>query len=112
MAAAAILMWGAGDAAAALVGIPFGKHKVKCRLADGKKSWEGSIAMLLVSFAVGMLVLLLSKDMGVVKALLLAGIGALAGTLAELFSPSEYDTVTVPVVILAVLLVLELFKQG
>ena len=112
LAAAAILMWGAGDAAAALVGIPFGKHKVKCRLTDGKKSWEGSFAMLLVSFAVGMLVLLLSKDMGVVKALLLAGIGALAGTLAELLSPSEYDTVTVPVVILAVLLVLELFEQG
>ena len=108
LAAAAILMWGAGDAAAALVGIPFGKHKVKCRLADGKKSWEGSIAMLLVSFAVGMLVLLLSKDMGVVKALLLAGVGALVGTATELFSPSEYDTVTVPVVILAVLLVLEL----
>lgn len=107
MAAAAILMWGAGDAAAALVGIPFGKHKVKCRLADGKKSWEGSFAMLLVSFAVGMLVLLLSKDMGVVKALLLAGVGALVGTATELFSPSEYDTVTVPAVILAVLLVLE-----
>ena len=107
-AAAAIIMWGAGDAAAALVGIPLGKHKVRCRLANGKKSWEGSLAMLVVSFTVGLLVLLLSKNTGVPNALLLAGAGALAGTAAELFSPSEYDTVTVPVVILAVLLVLKM----
>ena len=63
--------------------------------------------MLLVSFGVSDLVMLLSKDTGVPHALLLAGIGALAGTASELFSPSEYDTVTVPAVILAVLLVLE-----
>ena len=48
--------------------------------------------MLLVSFGVGDLVMLLSKDTGVPHALLLAGIGALAGTASELFSPSEYDT--------------------
>ena len=103
-AAASIVMWGAGDAAAALVGIPFGKHKVRCKLTDGKKSWEGSFAMLIVSFAVGLLVLL-SKNARTPNALL-AGVGALAGTATELFSPSEYDTVTVPVAILAVLLAL------
>lgn len=63
--------------------------------------------MLFVSFAVGLLVLLFSKDAGVTKALLLAGIGALVGASTELFSPSEYDTVTVPIMILAALLVLE-----
>ena len=57
LAAAAILMWGTGDAAAALVGIPYGRHKVRSRFTDGKKSWEGSLAMLAVSFAGGMLVL-------------------------------------------------------
>ena len=36
LAAAAILMWGTGDAAAALVGIPWGKHKVRSRFTDGK----------------------------------------------------------------------------
>lgn len=49
IAATSILMWGAGDGAAALIGIPFGKHKVKFKPADGKKSWEGSAAMLTVS---------------------------------------------------------------
>ena len=108
LAAAAILMWGTGDAAAALVGIPFGKHKVHCRLTDGKKSWEGSFAMLLVSFAAGLLVLKLTRYCGLPNALLSAGIGALVGTATELFSPSEYDTITVPVAILAVLLILEI----
>ena len=108
LAAAAILMWGTGDAAAALIGIPVGKHKVRCRPADGKKSWEGSFAMLLVSFAAGLPVLLLSANSGLPKTLLLAGAGALAGTVTELFSPSEYDTITVPVAVVAVLLALEM----
>ena len=106
LAAAAILMWGTGDAAAALVGIPCGKHKVRCRFTDGKKSWEGSFAMLVVSFLSGMIILLLEKKTGFPQALLMAALGALLGTATELFSPSEYDTVTVPAVIIVVLLII------
>ena len=106
LAAAAILMWGTGDAAAALVGIPYGKHKVQSRLTDGKKSWEGSMAMLAVSFLSGIIILLLVQKMPLPKAVLTTAVGALLGTATELLSPSEYDTVTVPTVILAVLLLL------
>lgn len=106
LAAASILMWGTGDAVAALIGIPFGKHKIKSRFTDGKKSLEGSTAMLIVSFTAGLLVLLFVQKMSFSRALLSAGIGALLGTATELVSPSEYDTVTVPVVIAAVLLIL------
>ena len=106
VAAAAILMWGTGDAAAALVGIPFGRHKVKCRFTDGKKSWEGSLAMLLASFLSGMIVLCFVQKMDFPLAVLSAGLGALLGAATELFSPSEFDTVTVPVVIAAVLLMI------
>ncbi|MBQ3371850.1 MAG: hypothetical protein IJG40_01790 [Oscillospiraceae bacterium] len=108
LAAAAILMWGTGDAAAALIGIPFGRHKVHSRFTDGRKSWEGTLAMLLVSFISGMSILLLAQRMTFSQALPAAGIGAVLGAATELFSPSEYDTVTVPVVILAVLLVIVL----
>ena len=103
LAAAAILMWGTGDAAAALVGIPFGKHKVRSHFTDGKKSWEGSLAMFFVSFLAGLAVMRAPMT-GLPRALLTAGIGALFGTVTELVSPSEYDTVSVPVVIAAVLL--------
>lgn len=106
LAAAAILMWGTGDAAAALVGIPHGRHKVHSRLTDGKKSWEGSLAMLAVSFISGMIVLSAVQKTALPQAALSAGLGALLGTVTELFSPSEYDTVTVPTVIAAVLLLL------
>ncbi len=106
LAAAAIIMWGTGDAAAALVGVPFGRHKVRSRFTDGKKSWEGSIAMLTVSFLSGLIILLFAQKLALPQALLLAAVGALLGTAAELFSPSEYDTVTVPVVIVSVLLLL------
>ena len=104
IAAAAIVMWGAGDAAAALVGIPFGRHKV--RWVDGKKSWEGSLAMLAVSFVGGLCMLLFTQRILIPKALLASCVGALLGTVTELFSPGEYDTVTVPVVITAALLLI------
>ena len=106
LAAAAILMWGTGDAAAALIGIPFGKHKVKCRWTGSKKSWEGSAPMLLVSFLCGFGTLALAQKTPLLPALCTAGIAAFFGTAAELFTPSEYDTVTVPETVTAVLLII------
>ena len=105
-AAASILMWGMGDAAAALVGIPLGKHKVMMRPVNGKKSWEGSFAMLTAAFLTGCVLLRQfgGFPFGTVLAASLAG--ALAGAWAELLSPSEWDTVTVPAVILVLLLVI------
>lgn len=107
IAVTSILMWGVGDATAALIGRPFGKHKVKIKPADGKKSWEGSGAMLLTSFLCGFAALLLFESLTVSRAVLCAGLSSLLGTATELFSPSEYDTLTVPVVIAAALLLVQ-----
>ena len=107
-AAAAILMWGVGDAAAALVGIPLGRHKVKLKLADGKKSREGTAAMAAASFLVGFVFLLCYGGFDVGTVLLLSLPGAVVAAFTELISPSTWDTVTVPTAVLAVLLVLEL----
>ncbi len=104
-AAAAILMWGTGDAAAALVGVPFGRHKVKIRHLNGKKSWEGSCAMLLVSALTGTGILLYG-GYPVKSALPCVLTSAAAGTIAELASPGEWDTVTVPVIMLITALIL------
>ncbi len=99
-AAAAILMWGVGDAAAALVGIPFGKHKVRLRPVDGRKSWEGSCAMLAASMLTGFTLLRLYCAYPAGTSLICTFAMAVFGTAAELFSPSEWDTVTVPVTML------------
>ena len=104
-AAVAIPMWGCGDAAAALVGIPFGKHKVKLWIADGKKSWEGSCAMLAAAFSVGFVLLGIHYGFSTGGALAGALMMAFVGTATELFSPSEWDTVTVPVAMMATALV-------
>ena len=104
IAAASILMWGIGDASAALVGIPYGRHKIKTRYAT--KSWEGSLAMFAAAFLFGVIVLHFFGGFNTGRAAIAAFPAAAAGTVTEIFSPSEWDTVTVPVVILIVLLLL------
>lgn len=103
IAIASILMWGIGDAVAGLVGIPFGKHKIKVKHLN-HKSWEGSISMLIASFAVGSIVLYYMSTMNIMYSLLIGFVSAIIGTFVELISPSEYDTVTVPISILVILL--------
>jgi dolichol kinase len=105
-AAVAILMWGVGDAAAALIGIPFGKHKMNIPPVNGKKSWEGSFAMLVISLTAGTGILWLYSGYTFGTSILCAFLMALTGTIAELFSPSEWDTVTVPVIMLASALII------
>lgn len=104
-AGAAILMWGPGDGVAALVGVPLGKHKVSFGLGKGKKSWEGSAAMMVASTLCGFTVLMWC-GYALVTATLLSLAGAFVGTMVELVSHSEHDTVTVPCAILATLLIL------
>ena len=84
----------------------FGKNQVQNPLTDGRRSWEGTASMLAVSFLAGLVTLTAAGSMPLAQALPLAGVGAVLGAATELFSPSEWDTVTVPVVIAAVLLVL------
>ena len=97
-------MWGAGDAAAALVGIPLGRHKITLPGTDGKKSLEGTAAMFAVSFLAGLPVLLFIQKLPMPRAILCTMLASFAGALTELYSSSELDTVTVPVVIAVILL--------
>lgn len=106
VAAAAILMWGTGDAMAALVGIPFGKHKIRFKPINGRKSWEGSFAMMVASFLVGTGLLWLYHRLPLCFVILPVLIAALIGTFVEMLSPSEWDTVTVPVAILSFLMIM------
>lgn len=103
-AAAAILMWGTGDGAAALAGHRFGRHHVKLPLADPKKTWEGSAAMLAVSALVGTVSMLVLTGMPWQRCLLFALAASVPGAYTELITPGGNDTVTVPVVNAAVLL--------
>ena len=104
VAAAAILMWGMGDAAAALVGIPFGRHKINPPPVSGRKSWEDSLAMLAASIAAGAGLLCLYHGMPIRSVAVPVLVASAAGTVVEMLSLSEWDTVTVPLAVLSVLL--------
>ncbi len=109
IAVASILMWGTGDGMAALIGIPYGKHKVKTGPAAGKKSWEGTAAMFGTAFTVGMILFGAVCGYPCRHVFMLSAAGAAAGAAAEMYSPGELDTVVVPAVIVTVLLVLSAF---
>ncbi len=87
IAAAAILMWGRGDASAALVGIPWGKHKIKTPFAA--KSWEDTAAMFAVAFLAGLGVLCFFGHDAFMTALPTVLLGAATGAATELFSPAN-----------------------
>lgn len=97
IAAAAILMWGTGDAAAALIGNKFGKHHVHLKHADPKKTWEGSAGMFLTASIMGMITLSAMTDFSLPVILLSSAITAFLAAYTELISHNGNDTVNVPV---------------
>ena len=104
LAMASIFAWGFGDAAAALIGKQFGRHKIRWKYTDGKKSYEGSFAMLLTSFATVVLVLSLRDGFSFPVVLVISLAVALVSTLAELYSKNGNDTVICPLCAMAALL--------
>lgn len=93
----AVMAWGFGDAAAALVGKAWGRHPIRHRWVEGAKTREGTIAMYAISAATILLSLLAYAPVPwylcLVAALLVAPICAVV----ELISHRGIDTITVPV---------------
>lgn len=106
IAIASILMWGIGDAMAALVGIPFGRHVIHYAKSDGKKTWEGTAAMCISAFIAGVLGLLASKALPVSRCILYPLISAPFAAYTELVTKNGDDTVTVPVVVMTIITIL------
>ena len=94
---ASIYAWGIGDAFAALVGKEFGKHKMQWKLADGKKSVEGSLAMFLCSLASVVAVLIWRGGIGLPLVMGIGLVCAVVCTLAEMCAKNGLDTVICPV---------------
>jgi dolichol kinase len=91
VAVVAVLAWGFGDAAAALVGKAFGRRRIR-----GKKTAEGTLAMYGVAGVTLFVTMLVYGsqpwDVSLVVALLVAPVCAVV----ELFSVRGMDTLTVP----------------
>jgi len=100
---ACVYAWGVGDGSAALVGKAFGKHKIPWKLSDGKKSWEGSVAMLLTASTAVFIILLIRGGLPLWACGLIAVTAGTAAAFAELCSHGGIDTVTCPLTAMAVI---------
>ena len=94
---ASIMAWGPGDAAAAIVGRNWGRHKLSGKHIEGVKSVEGTVAMGVTSFVCTLATLIGMSGLSFHTNLLLSAVIAPIAALVELFSKKGSDTVTVPI---------------
>lgn len=94
---AAIMAWGPGDAAAAIVGRNWGKHKLSGPHIEGVKSLEGTIAMGVTSFVCTFGTLVWMSELSLGSMVLISLIIAPIAALVELYTKHGLDTVTVPI---------------
>ena len=103
-----ILAWGLGDAAAAICGQLFGKHKISGKMIEGTKSIEGSVMCCLFAFTISLVLLITLMHIvwwiALIEALL---IGAFV-SLAELFTKKGLDNITCPLVAALILFLFSL----
>ncbi len=94
--AVAVMAWGFGDAAAALVGKAFGRHRVLHWLIEGPKTYEGTGAMILAAgLAVFLTLLIYAGKPWYVSFTVSIMVAPVCGFI-ELFSRKGMDTLTVP----------------
>ncbi len=106
----AVMAWGFGDAAAALVGKAFGRNQIAHPKIEGSKTVEGTMAMLVVA-AIAIFLTMLLVGQPLLTSLAVAVLVAPVGALVELFSHRGFDTLTVPLSVgLSVLLLLAIFS--
>lgn len=101
---ASIYAWGIGDGLAALVGKKYGKHKIKWKFADGKKSIEGSLTMFLCSLVSVITVLMIRGNINILACLFIGILTAVATTVAELCAKDGLDTIICPISAMVVII--------
>lgn len=96
VAVVAMMVWGFGDAAAALVGKAFGRRRISHRWIEGTKTLEGTLAMFVFAGLAAFLTLLFYAGLPWHVSLMAALCVAPVSAAVELFSQRGTDTLTVP----------------
>lgn len=109
---ASVLAWGVGDAAAALIGMKFGKTFMKGKGLSGKKTLEGFVGMLLSAFLSVLGVFLYHQPLVWYEYLPIALITAGVTAVVELYSQDGLDTVTCPLAAAVTMIPLVLLLGG
>lgn len=98
-----LLVWALGDAAAALIGKKWGKKHF--RIANSDKTYAGSVAMLIITFAISIIAMLILYDYSLLRVVVQSLVIAVIATTSELFSKKVNDTITIPVSVTLVCLI-------
>ena len=96
VAVVAVMAWGFGDAAAALVGKAFGHRRIQYPGIEGAKTYEGTFAMFVVAGLAIFFTLLVYAGQSWQVSLAVAALVAPVSATVELFSQRGMDTLTVP----------------
>lgn len=96
IAVVALMAWGFGDAAAALVGKTYGRRKIQHPRIEGTKTVEGTLAMFVVAGLAIFFTLLIYAGLSWYVSFAVALLAAPICSLVELFSNGGMDTLTVP----------------
>jgi dolichol kinase len=111
VAVVAVIAWGFGDAAAALVGKAFGRRRIQHPRIEGEKTYEGTFAMFVVAGLSIFFTLLVYAGQPWQASLAVASLVAPVGATVELFSNRGIDTLTVPLTVaLLVLYLMSIFS--
>lgn len=102
---ASYLMWGIGDACAAIIGKYFGKKKLRFKFADKNKTYLGSLSMFIIDSIIGYFVLYFLSSLSVISIILYTAIASLVGTYVEAICHKGMDTIFVPISIALILLI-------
>lgn len=97
IAVVAVMAWGLGDAAAALVGRAIGRHRIQHPRIQGAKTYEGTLAMYFTAALAVFLTLLIYGGHPWHVSLTTALVVAPVSAMVELFTNRGLDTLTVPV---------------
>ncbi|RDE14609.1 MAG: hypothetical protein C4K48_06065 [Candidatus Thorarchaeota archaeon] len=112
LAGAAIMIMMLGDGMSAPIGMKYGARHTKV-IFGSKRSIEGCLGLFIFGFIGAMIAFwwfgiysdpIFTSSAGYLNMLLLALVGALTGTIVELFSPKGTDNVTLPMITCLVML--------
>ncbi len=110
VAVVAVLAWGLGDAAAALIGKKYGRRRIVHPRIQGTKTIEGTQAMYFTAALAIFFTFLIYAGQGWLMSLAVALLVAPVSAVVELFSNGGMDTLTVPISTgLAVLSLMSIF---
>jgi phytol kinase len=93
------IIWGFGDAAAALSGKYFGKNHYFIPLFSSKKTLEGSTGFIIISFIPCFILLYFASPYNLLSTLLVTAILVFAASIIEALSRKGLDTITIPLLV-------------